>query len=98
MSEQRWTIRSAENFAYTPAEIAQIGRAAQAFLDVMRTVGGPNAFHLVSLEVGVLNPAVAVAHPQPDEFDVKPWTGVADPPPWLSDRGGGSSPAAADEP
>ena len=65
MSDQTWHITAPGN-AYTPAEVAHITRAAQAFLKVVSVIGAPKAYHSVVLDDLVVLPgSIEVTWPQP---------------------------------
>lgn len=66
MSGAEWDIHGPGNRVWTPAEIAQIARAAQAFQAALPRIGG--AVHLVTLHgLSVLDGGVEVTWPQPGE-------------------------------
>lgn len=68
MSEAQWNISGPIDFAWTPAEVAQIAEAAQIFLASLPNPLGHIA-HRVSLDgVEVLPSSVKVDWPQPGEF------------------------------
>ncbi len=62
-----WNISGPIDYAWTPAELAQIARAVQAFQAMLPNATG-KIVHLVRLDgVTVLDGSVPVDWPQPDE-------------------------------
>jgi hypothetical protein len=62
-----WNISGPIDYAWTPAELAQIARAAQAFQAMLPNATG-GILHLVRLDgVTVLDGSVVVDWPQPSE-------------------------------
>jgi len=71
----RWIITAPIDRGWTPAEIAQISRAAQAFLAAL-----PAGFWPLTIDgIGVLPPTVPVTWPQPSEIDMSPDSGLSEP-------------------
>jgi hypothetical protein len=67
MAGCEWRIHGPDNFSWTPAEVAQIARAAQAFQDALPKAS-KNVVHFVRLQnIGVLDGRVVVNWPQPKE-------------------------------
>lgn len=65
-----WTIQAPGNFSWTPAELAQIGRAVQAFQAELPNAAPGRIRHLVAIEgLSVLDGATLVDWPQPGEAD-----------------------------
>jgi hypothetical protein len=71
MSVAEWSIDGPLDFAWTPEEMAQIGRAAQAFQAALPT-GGGFLDHTVRIDgLGIVDSTVKVDWPQPgDDLDV----------------------------
>jgi hypothetical protein len=67
MSGVEWEIVASVGVAWTPAEVAQITRAAQAFQAELPTAGG-KTYHLVHLNmITVLENRVEITWPQPGD-------------------------------
>lgn len=67
MAVGNWRISGPDNFIWTPDEIAQISRAAQAFVEALPNAEG-KLKHFVSLhEIGVLDGSVRVTWKQPGD-------------------------------
>jgi hypothetical protein len=67
MASCNWQISGPENFWWTPVEVAQIARAAQAFQDALPKAS-KNVVHFVMINnVGVLDGHVVVDWLQPGE-------------------------------
>ena len=68
MGTAEWVIQGPDDYAWTPAEIAQIGRAVQAFEATLPDCGG-KIVHLVSLEqIKVIDGRTKVDWPQPELY------------------------------
>jgi hypothetical protein len=68
MTTADWDIHGPTDFAWTPTEIAQIARAAQAFAEALASVGSGRTIHLVRLHgVGVLSSDTVLDWPQPGD-------------------------------
>ncbi len=68
MATQDWEIKAPPHYVYTPEELAQIGRAVQAFQAALPHADSPRVLHLVTLHgVGILHdpvPASLLRHPK----------------------------------
>ena len=84
MSGADWNISGPIDFVWTPAEIAQIARAAQAFQAMLPDDKG--IVHFVRIDgLGVLDGSVEVTWPQPGDTAPRPLTAeeIAPDPGWL---------------
>ena len=67
MSTAEWTVGAPDNYAWTPAESAQIGKAVQAFQAALPNANG-NLYHFVKIEnLTILDASQLVDWPQPDQ-------------------------------